>query len=107
MFSSNLNLKNNLESKTTHCGGIWSLGLLNTSAIYGPFSKVHAAAIVLAIAAFILCHRLNILEPVCRELNSDLFDFFKNPYSCFRTHSSYVSNSDTLFILARLIDPDP
>ena len=82
------------------------MGLLNTSAIYGPFSKVHAAALVLAIAAFILCHRLNILEPVCRELNSDLFDFFRNPSSCFRTHSSYVSNSDTHIDLARSTVPD-
>ena len=57
-------------------------------------------------SCFILGHRSKPLQPVCRELNSDHFAFFKIYSSCSRTHSSSVSNSGTLFILTRLTEQD-
>ena len=83
------------------------MNLWNTSAIYGQLSQVQTRTHVLVIPAFILGHRSKPLQPVCRELNSDHFAFFKTYSSCYRTNFSYVSNSSNLFILARLIDPDP
>ena len=107
MFSGKLNLKNNLWFKYIHYKFIRSMNLWNTSPIYGQLSKVQTRTHVSVIPAFILGPRSKPLQPVCRELNSDHFAFFKTYSSCSRTHSSSVSNSDNLFILARLIDPDP
>ena len=83
------------------------MNLWNASPIQRQLSKVQTRAHVSVIPAFILGHRSKHLQPVCRELNSDHFAFFKTYSSCSRTHSSSVSNSGTPFIIARLIDPDP
>ena len=107
MFSGTLHLKNHLWFKYVNYKFIRIMNLWNTSAIYGQLSQVQTRTHVLVIPAFILGHRSKPLQPVCRELNSDQFAFFKTYSSCSRTHSSSVSNSGTLFILARLNDPDP
>jgi hypothetical protein len=107
MFSGKLNLKNNLWFKYLHYKFIRSMNLWNTSTIYGQLSKVQTRTHVSVIPAFILGPSSKPLQPVCRELNSDHFAFFKTYSSCSRTHSSSVSNRDTLFMLARLINPDP
>ena len=41
------------------------------------------------------------MQPMCRELNSDLFAFFKNHSSMSRTDSSHFSNHGIFFYLAK------
>jgi hypothetical protein len=106
MFSGKFYFQDNLlGSETSHYEGIGSMSQLNTSAIYVQALQLCAAANVFLNAGFTLSCRHHPLQPVCRELNSHLFAFFKNHFSLSRTNSSHVSNSGSVSYLAQSTVP--